>query len=38
MYARAYCDSTFSVLVRVVPEALEFLSNRFIFKYYQQTL
>ena len=38
MYARAHCDSTFPVLVKIVPKALESLSNKFIFKYYQQTL
>ena len=35
MYARAHCDYTFPGLVRVVPEALEYVSKQLIYKYYQ---
>ncbi|RPA97464.1 hypothetical protein L873DRAFT_1771265 [Choiromyces venosus 120613-1] len=38
MYARVHCDYTFPGLVRVVPEALEHVSNKLIFKYYLQIL
>ena len=38
LYTRAHCEYSFPSLVRIVPIALEQISNQLIWKYYQRTL